>query len=168
MKSESLKSPFHVSPLSPTWKKCLRLVILRFVSFTCHRCSFWSWWRRNCASVLTFKRRATLFCIPPALNFLTYGSARQGISPCYTQHREVCIWVIPQRQMNGLCFFPTGHGIFRSALPDAACRALKCRMLYQLGSPMKAPTNTAAMPCCCSKGAGWVENTEKEENGTTV
>lgn len=70
MKSESLKSPFHVSQLSPTWKKCLRLVILRFVSFTCHRCSFWSWWRRNCASVLTFKRRAMLFCILPALNFL--------------------------------------------------------------------------------------------------
>lgn len=87
MKSESLKSPFHVSQLSPTWKNCLRLVILRFVSFTCHRCSFWSWWRRNCASVLTCKRRAMLFCVLPALNFLTLWFCQTGHLSVLHQHR---------------------------------------------------------------------------------
>lgn len=103
MKSESLKSPCHVSQLSSTWKKCLRLVILRVVSFTCHRCSFWSWWRRNCASVLTCKRRAMLFCILPAQNFLNLWfcqtghlsmshPAQWGLYLGYSPKAEYCRW----------------------------------------------------------------------------
>lgn len=166
MKSESLKSPFHVSQLSPTWKKCLRLVIPRFVSFTCHRCSFWSWWRRNCASVLTFKRRAMLFCILPALNFLACGSASQGFLHVTPSTVRSVSGLLPKGRW--MAFTPSKLVIFHPALPDAACRTLKGRMLYQLGSPVRGTTNTAATSCCCSKGAGWVENTEKEENSTTV
>lgn len=85
MKSNSLKSPFRVSQLSPTRKKCLRLVILRFVSFPCHRCSFWPWWGRNCAPVLTYKRRAMLFPILPSLSFLTTCF-------CQTGHLSISQW----------------------------------------------------------------------------
>lgn len=99
MKSNSLKSSFHVSQLFPKIKKCLRLVIRRFVSFACHRCSCWSWWGRNCASVLTCKTKAVLYPNLPPLSFLTTRLCQSGhLSPGHPAQWGLYLGCSPETQ----------------------------------------------------------------------